>query len=448
MASVIRLSKGLDIVLQGKAENVFSKCDAPLAYAVQSADFQGITPQLLVQKGAAVKAGTALFCDALYPPIRFASPVSGVVADIVSNNNQVQIIITPNATNEFETFDVSPIEQIDRPQIVSTMLQSGAWAFLVQRPFGVIAAPDAVPNNIFISGFDTAPLAADADFLVNGEGDAFQAGINVLRKLTKGKVYLSLCADYPANKVMERAKGVEIVRFKGKHPAGNVGVQIHHIAPISKGDVVWTIAPQHVIALGKLFTQGVYDVAKVVALVGSEVKKTRYYRMTAGASLAVLADLLQASATPQRIISGNVLTGTNAGLDGYLGFYHNEITVIPEGNAAELLGWLLPCTRKFSHSRICFSWWMPNKQYRLDTLTNGSTRPFVADGEYERVLPMDILPSYLFKAILEHHTERAEQLGIYEVIEEDVALCEFVCTSKINVQAILRQGINELRIKN
>ncbi|GHU95251.1 Na(+)-translocating NADH-quinone reductase subunit A [Bacteroidia bacterium] len=446
MASVIRLSKGLDVVLQGKAENVFSKCDAPLAYAVQSTDFQGVVPQLLVQQGDAVKAGTALFCDGLYPQIRFTSPVSGVVASIENPLNQVKIIISPDEQNEFETFAVPPIEQIDRPQIVSTMLQSGAWAFLVQRPFGVIAAPDAVPNNIFISGFDTAPLAADADFLVNGEGDAFQAGINVLRQLTKGKVYLSLCADYPANKVLERARGVEIVRFKGKHPAGNVGVQIHHIAPISKGDVVWTIAPQHVIALGKLFTQGIYDVSKVIALVGSEVKKPRYYRMMAGASLSVLASLLQPSATPQRIISGHVLTGANAGLDGYLGFYHNEITVIPEGNAPKFLGWLLPGVRKFSHSRICFSWWMPRKQYKLNTLTNGSTRPLVMSGEYERVLPMDILPTYLLKAIMEHHIERAEQLGIYEVIEEDLALCEFVCTSKINVQAILRQGIDELLI--
>jgi Na+-transporting NADH:ubiquinone oxidoreductase subunit A len=444
MASVIRLKRGLTITLQGKAEKVLSKCDVPQQYAVQPTDFQGITPKLAVAEGDKVKAGSPLFYDKLRPQIIFASPVSGTVSAIVRGEQRkiLKIVIAADEENQFETFAVPEIANIQRDDIVRIMLQSGAWAFLVQRPFGIIAAPDVVPKSIFISGFNTAPLAADADFLANGESENFQAGIDILRKLTTGKVYLSLCADYPANKTFERVKGAEIVRFKGHHPAGNVGIQIHHIAPINKGDVVWTIAPQHIVALGKLFTQGVYDVHKVIGLVGSEVQKPRYYRMTAGASLSVIAGLINAKPAMPRIISGNVLTGTNAGIDGYLGFYDNEITVIPEGNEYETLGWAMPRFNKFSHSRTYFSWLMPDKKYRLNTNTNGSERAFVVNGEYEKTLPMDILPVYLLKAILANNIERMEQLGIYEVIEEDLALCEFVCTSKIKVQQILRQGIN------
>ena len=429
--------------MQGKAEKILSACSPCAEYAVQPSNFGGIVPKLLVQEGSAVKAGSPLFCDKLRPHIVFASPVSGRVNAIVRGEQRkiLSIVIAADESSAFEPFDIPA--NPDREAIIALMLKSGAWAFLTQRPFGIVADPDATPSSIFISGFSTAPLAADADFLINGEGGNFQAGIDVLRKLTSGKVYLALNADYPANKAFEQAKGVERVRFRGRHPAGNVGVQIHHIAPIGKGGAVWTIQPQHAAALGKLFTQGRYDVSKVVALVGSEVKKPRYYRMTAGVSLSCIADLINANPMP-RIISGNVLTGAAAGLDGYLGFYDNEISVIPEGSRYEALGWAMPRFGKFSRSRTYFSWLMPYKQYRLDTNTNGSPRAFVMNGEYERVLPMDILPVYLLKAILAGDIERMEQLGIYEVIEEDLALCEFVCTSKINVQQLLRQGITAI----
>jgi Na+-transporting NADH:ubiquinone oxidoreductase subunit A len=322
------------------------------------------------------------------------------------------------------------------------MLRSGAWPFLVQRPYGTIADPQATPKAIFISGFDTAPLAADVDYTVNNEHEPFQVGVNALQKLTAGQVHLSLCADYPMSSTFRRLKGLEVHHFKGPHPSGNVGVQIHHIDPISKGDVVWTIRPQHVVALGKLLTSGVYDVTRVVALVGSEVKRPRYYRIAAGASLGCLSEFVRDGGQGKRVISGNVLTGADVGADGYLGFYDSEVTVIPEGRYYEALGWLRLRLRKFSMSRSYFSWLMPAREYAPDTNRNGERSPFVLTGQYERVLPMDILPVYLLKAIMAEDLPRMEQLGIYEVVEEDLALCEFVCASKVNVQQLLRRGIS------
>jgi Na+-transporting NADH:ubiquinone oxidoreductase subunit A len=399
---------------------------------------------MLLAEGSAVKAGTAVFCDKHRPEIRFASPVSGTLQEVRRGERRkiLEAIIAPDGQSESEQFAVPDLAAASRDEVVELMLSAGAWPFLVQRPYGVIADPQARPKAIFISGFDTAPLAADADYLVNGEGAAFQKGVDALKKLTAGSVHLSLCADYPANNTFERAKGVELHRVKGPHPAGNVGVQLHHIDPLNKGDIAWTIAPQHVVALGRLFTGGTYDVSKVVALVGSEVKKPRYYRMVAGASLSGLAELVNDRGEHKRVISGNVLTGASVGINGHLGFYSNEVTVIPEGDRCEALGWLMPRFGKLSTSRSYFSWLTPGRQYALNTNLNGGQRAFVATGQYERVLPMDILPTYLIKAAMAGDVERMEKLGIYEVIEEDLALCEFVCASKIDVQQILRKGID------
>jgi Na+-transporting NADH:ubiquinone oxidoreductase subunit A len=449
MKANFHLKRGLTIKLQGNAEKILSTCERASVYAVQPSDFKGIIPKLLVQEGDVVQAGSPLFCDKMRQQIVFTAPVSGKVRAIVRGEQRkiLQVVIDADSEISYlkfdtpDTADAAAIAALSREDIVALMLRSGTWAFLVQRPFGVVAAPDAVPSNIFISGFNTAPLAADSDFLVNNEGENFQIGINVLRKLTSGKVYLSLNADYPANKTFQRAKDVEKVFFKGRHPAGNVGVQIHHIAPMGKGSVVWSIQPQHVAALGRFFAGGEYDVSRVVAVVGSEVKKPRYYRMIAGGALSVIDDLIKKGATP-RIISGNVLTGANAGLNGYLGYYDTEVSVIPEGNNYEMLGWAMPRLHRFSSSRTYFSWLFPDKTYSLDTNINGGERALVMNGEYEKVLPMDILPAYLLKAILAGDVERMEQLGIYEVIEEDMALCEFVCSSKTEVQQLLRRGID------
>ncbi|MDR1416247.1 MAG: Na(+)-translocating NADH-quinone reductase subunit A [Prevotellaceae bacterium] len=447
MQQTIKLKRGLDIKLQGLPERVLPKCPSPLSYAIKPTDFQGLTPKMLLEVGSAVKAGTPVFCDKYRPEILFASPVSGTLQAVNRGERRaiLEVTITPDGKNESEPLTPPSLAAASRSEVVGFMLKSGAWPFLVQRPYGVLADPQATPKAIFISGFDTAPLAADADYLVNGEGAPFQKGVDVLKMLTAGKVHLSLCASYPANNTFERAKGVAVHRFEGPHPAGNVGVQIHHIDPINKGDVVWTIAPQHVVALGKLFAGGVYDVSKVVALVGPEVKKPRYYRMAAGASLSGLAELINDGGEHKRVISGNVLTGAKVGIDGYLGFYSNEVTAISEGDCYEALGWLMPRFKKLSMSRSYFSWLMPGKQYALNTNLNGGQRAFVVTGQYERVLPMDILPVYLIKAIMAGDVERMEKLGIYEVIEEDLALCEFVCSSKVEVQRLLRKGIDLMR---
>ncbi len=445
MQRIVKLTKGLDIKLEGKPEKVLPKSVSPHAYAVKPADFKGITPKMMAQEGDKLKAGSPVFCDKYRPEIIFASPVSGTLQAVSRGERRkiLEVVITPDEQNEPLTFNAPTLTSATRDELVAFMLGAGAWPFLVQRPYGVVADPKAAPKAIFISGFDTAPLAADQDYLVNGEQASFQKGLEVLQKLSP-KLHLSLCADYPANNVFERAKGVEIHRFRGPHPAGNVGVQIHHIEPINKGEVVWTIRPQHVIALGRLFAGGVYDVSKVVALVGPEVKRPRYYRMMSGASLSALAEFLHEPrpGQAQRVISGNVLTGANVGIDGYLGFYDDEVTVIPEGNRYEMLGWMMPRFSKFSLSRSYFSWLTPGRRYVLDTNLNGGQRAFTVTGQYEKVLPMDIYPVYLLKAILAGDVEKMEQLGIYEVLEEDLALCEFVCTSKMDVQEILRKGID------
>ncbi|MDR0415001.1 MAG: Na(+)-translocating NADH-quinone reductase subunit A [Prevotellaceae bacterium] len=449
MQQTIKLKKGLNIKLQGLPERVLPKCPSPLSYAIKPTDFHGLTPKMLLEEGSAVKAGTPIFCDKYKPEIIFASPVSGTLQAVNRGERRaiLEVVIAPDGKGESEPLTPPGVETASRSEVVDFMLRSGAWPFLVQRPYGVIADPQVSPKAIFISGFDTSPLAADADYIVNGEGAPFQKGVDVLKKLTAGKVHLSLCASYPANNVFERARGVEVHRFSGPHPAGNVGVQIHHIDPINKGDVVWTIAPQHVVALGRLFVAGVYDVSKVVALVGTEVKKPRYYRMVAGASLSGLAEFVNDGGEHKRVISGNVLTGTSVGINGYLGFYDNEVTVISEGDCCETLGWLMPRFKKLSMSRSYFSWLMPDKHYALDTNLNGGRRSFVVTGQYERVLPMDILPVYLIKAIMAGDVERMEKLGIYEVVEEDLALCEFVCSSKMEVQQLLRKGINLMRVE-
>lgn len=444
MSNVIRLRKGLDIKLKGKAEKIFSKGKLADTYAVKPTDFPGLTPKLTVKVGDTVKAGSPLFFDKYHPEVQFTSPVSGTVSEIRRGDRRklLEVVVTPDAEQAYEQFGTPDLATLTRAEALEQMLKSGAFPFIVQRPYGIVANPNDTPRAIFISGFDTAPLAPDTDFALTGEGEAFQAGIEVLRKLTDGKVYLSLPDNVSATSIMKSAKGVDVYTFKGPHPAGNVGVQINNIAPINKGEVVWTIAPHHIVALGRLFTKGIYDVSRLVAVVGSEVKKATYVKAIAGAALSSFKEYFS-SENNVRYISGNVLTGTAIASDGHIGFYPNQLTVIPEGDYYEFMGWAKPFrTKKFSFSRTYFSWLMPNKEYKLDTNYNGGERNFVVTGSYEKVLPMDILPVYLIKAILAEDIDKMEQLGIYEVVEEDIALCEFIDPSKTEMQQILRNGIN------
>jgi Na+-transporting NADH:ubiquinone oxidoreductase subunit A len=442
MSEIIKFRKGLNIKLKGSAEKVLSTAPESSAYAVKPTDFHGLTPRLCVKQGDEVKAGTPVFFDKYKPEIQFVSPVSGTVEAINRGERRklLEVVIKSDAKNVSEKYKITEELLNSREQIIELMLKAGYWSFVIQRPYGIIANPADKPKSIFVSGIDTAPLTVDMAFLLLGQEEYFQKGIDVLAKLTEGKVYLGLDADDLASK-LNKIKNAEITLFTGKHPAGNVGVQIHHIDPINKGEVVWTVDAQHVAILGRFFSTGTYSAEKIVALCGSKVKRPQYYKIITGASITALENLIDNSENP-RYISGDVLTGTSIGKDGYIGFYGNRISVIPEGDDYEFLGWAMPRFKKFSASKSYFSWLTPNRLYDMDTNLNGGERAFVVTNQYEKVLPMDIYPVYLLKAILAEDVDKMEQLGIYEVIEEDLALCEFVCTSKIEVQAILRKGIN------
>ncbi|PIP53944.1 MAG: NADH:ubiquinone reductase (Na(+)-transporting) subunit A [Bacteroidetes bacterium CG23_combo_of_CG06-09_8_20_14_all_32_9] len=439
----IKLIKGLNIRIKGKVKNIFLPCVKSQWVALKPDDFKGVIPKLLLKPGDLVKAGTPVFCDKLNPEVKFASPVSGKVFAVNRGERRkiLEIVIETDGKQEYIQHKISEIETLSRQNVIDEMLDNGLWAYIIQRPFGIIANHNAPPKAIFISGFDTAPLAPDIDFILKGQEENLQAGINILQKLTNGKIYVGINGKSVNPSIFEKIKGIEITRFSGPHPAGNVGIQIHHISPVNKGEIVWVIAPADVVIIGKYFSKGIYDVSRIIALTGSEVINTGYVKTVAGTQISFIGKN-NLSKIEKRFISGNVLTGTTIPENGYLGFYHNMITVIPEGNYYEFLGWIMPGFKKFSSTRTFASWLTPKKEYTLDTNYHGAERAFVMTGKYEKVVPMDILPQHLIKAALIEDIELMENLGIYEVVEEDLALCEFVCTSKIEVQAILRKALD------
>jgi len=432
--------------MEGRAENVLVRKNMSETYGVKPLDFPGLLPKLEVQEGDVVRAGTPLFYDKYRPEVKFSSPVSGEVVEIRRGERRqiLEVVVKANGSVEYQVFGAAQPAALTRNQVVEKLLVSGVWPYIRQRPFGIVANPNDTPKAIFISCFDTAPLAPDMDFSIQGEVENFQAGIDALSKLTPGKIHLGLNADYPAASAFAKANGVEHHYFRGPHPAGNVGVHIHHIDPIGKGDVVWVVNPLDVVIIGRLFLKGIYDASRVIALAGSEVTSPRYYRVISGAQIDSITSGNLNSNIELRYISGNVLTGTKVEPFGYLGFYDNMVTVIPEGNHYEFFGWMSPGFNKFSASRTFLSRLTPWRKFKFDTNLHGGKRAYVITGQYEKVMPMDILPVHLIKAILANDIERMEQLGIYEVVEEDMALCEYVCTSKTDVQQILRKGIESL----
>ena len=445
MSKIITLRKGLDINLAGKPRE--SLAEAPLAaeYALSPLDFEGVTPKLLVKVGDKVKAGTPLFFNKYNERVLFTSPVSGTVAAINRGEKRkvLTVTVTPDAEQSYEEFGKPDLKKASREELVELLLRSGLWPMIVQRPYGIIADPTTTPKAIFVSAFDSAPLAPDYNFVLKQEQRNLQAGLDLLRRLTPGKVHLSMRAKCEGQ--MSSLQGVEQHTFAGKHPVGNVGVQIHHIDPINKGDLVWTVNIQDLAIIGRLVNEGRVDMHRIIAVDGSEIEKPGYVRVIAGARVdSFVKGNVKAQKEGNRIrfISGNVLTGTKTALDGFLGYYANQLTAIPEGDKYELLGWAMPRLNKFSVSRAYFSWLCPKKEYDLDTNLNGGERPFVVTGLYERYLPLDIYPMYLLKACLAGDIDKMENLGIYEVVEEDFALCEFVDPSKIEIQQIIRDGIN------
>lgn len=445
MSKVIKLKKGLDIQIKGEAANVLEHIAKPETFAIKPTDFHGLIPKLTVKVGDTVKAGTPLFFDKYQPEVNFTSPVSGEVVAINRGERRkvLEVVVKADGADLSEDFGKVDPQKLSTDEIKALLMKSGLWPSVKTRPFGIIARPTDQPKAIFISCFDSSPLAPDFDFILKGEESSWQAGINALLKLGNGKVNLGLSA-IKENKLFASTQGVQLNYFDGPHPAGNVGIQIAAVSPINKGEVVWTVAPQDVVTIGKLLLTGKFDASKIVALVGSEVKEPKYYRFWKGANLSVLLKN-HLEGKNNRIISGNILTGTAVAADNFLGYYDSMVSVIPEGNYYEMFGWATPGFGKFSPSRTFFSWMgSGKKKYILDTNMHGEARAFVLSDQYEQVLPMDILPVYLLKAILANDIDAMEQLGIYEVVEEDLALCEYICTSKIKVQSILRGGINSM----
>jgi Na+-transporting NADH:ubiquinone oxidoreductase subunit A len=452
MGKFIRLKKGFDISLAGKAAPTIASSEQPEVFAIKPTDFQGIyMPKLLVKEGDNVKAGSPLFRDKKHEEILFTAPVSGEVVEIRRGDKRklLEVKILADRTVEyvhFNKYSVSDIVHMNRETAQKQLLASGAWVNIVQRPFGIVADPGETPKSIFISGFDTHPLAPDYNILFKGQEQFFQSGIEILKKFTEGPIHLNIHSENEIGQVFSQTQGIELNKFAGPHPAGCVGVQIHHIDPINKGEIVWTINPAGVIQIGKLFLNGVLDASRIIALTGSEVKKPQYYKTYVGASITKFVDH-NLKNDHVRFISGNVLTGTQIPRDGFVGFYDQQVTVVPEGDYYEFMGWISHTPKKLSFQRAwgLLSFLNPKKEFVLDTNTHGEERAFVQTGIFERVTPMDILPGFLIKSIIAEDFDEMEALGIYEVIEEDLALCDFVDVSKHNIQAILREGIELLR---
>lgn len=450
MSKVIKLKKGLDIKLGGEAEKVLVPSVSSKTYGIKPSDFKGVTPKLLVKIGDKVKAGTAIMFDKYRPNLLFSSPVSGTVKEIVRGEKRkiLDVVIESDELIEYEKFEIPNLDTISIEQIKDLIVKAGLWPMFIQRPYGIIANESDVPRAIYVSLFDTAPLSPDVDLVIGYFKSDFESGLNILRKLSNKKLFMGVSTTTSSDIVALASRYGDVNTFTSKHPAGCVGVQIANTAPISKGEIIWTIDTQSIIILGRLFSEGKVDMLKIISVSGSEVKNPKYHKVIMGAEISSFLNTSNIKKQEKndsiRVIDGNVLTGTKSSLTNHLGYYSNIITVLPEGDKYEFMGWIAPRFNKFSASRSYFTWLTPNKYFDLDTNQNGGHRAFVMTGEYEKVLPMDIYPVYLLKAILANDIDRMENLGIYEVIEEDMALCEFVCTSKIDVQSILRKGIESM----
>ena len=444
----ITLKKGFDIKLEGAADKKHLEIQQPSLFALKPTDLFGISPipKLHGKIGDEVKAGEPLFYDKPRPEVQYAAPVSGEIVEVRRGPKRRidEVVILADSQMNYREYDKLDPATASRESIVNRLLEAGGWVLMRQRPYNVVPNPELVPKNIFISCFDSAPLGADQNFVMEGQEEDFQAGLLALGKLTDGSVYLGL-SPHSAD-IYKKATGVVKNTFRGKHPAGNVGIQIHHTAPINKGEVVWVIKPQDVAIIGRLMTQGIFDARRTVAVTGSELKQTGYWKTRIGASFKPVFE----NNTKQenvRYISGNVLTGTRIKSDGFLGLFDDMVTVIEEGDEPEFMGWLLPSYPRPSVSRSFLAHLFPNRRYTVNTNNHGEERAYVMTGQYEKVLPMDLFPQHLIKSIMYMDFDQMEGLGIYEVVEEDLALCEFACTSKQPVMQILREGLDAMRIE-
>lgn len=445
MANVIKLRKGLDINLQGKAEEKRIELKSNGQYALVPDDFEGVVPKVVVKEGDKVKAGDALFVNKQYPEVKFASPVSGTVREVVRGERRKVLCIRVEADAQQEQVDFGKkdVTKMDGKAVVDALLEAGIFGYINQLPYAVSTNPSQLPKAVFVSALRDMPLAADFEFEVKGQEGDFQTGLTALSKIAK--TYLG-CGVHSS---FENYQNVEVTVFDGPCPAGNVGVQVNHLDPVNKGEVVWTVEPTVVLFIGRLFNTGKVNLRRTVALCGSEVKAPTYVDMLVGEELSTLLSNSYDADHHVRIINGNVLTGKVTTKEGFLGAHTSEITVIPEGDDAdEFAGWIMPRFKQFSVNRSYFSWFCGKKKYALDARVKGGERHMIMSGEYDRVLPMDIYGEYLIKAIIAGDIDRQEALGIYEVSPEDFALAEFVDSSKLELQRIVREGLNILRKEN
>lgn len=442
MAKVIKLRKGLDVNLKGKAALETATVACPGEYALVPDDFCGVKPKVVVKEGDSVQAGDALFVDKLHPEVKFVSPVSGTVSLVERGDRRKLLSIRVKADQQqvAREFDV-------KGNVKELLLESGLFAFFRSRPYDVVANPDDQPKAIFVTAFNSMPLSQDFDYVVKGQEKEFQAGISTLSKIAK--VELGVSAKQ-TNEALKGAKDCNVTIYDGPAPAGNVGVQINQINPINKGEVVWTLSGEEVIFIGRLMLTGKVDLTRTIALAGSEVRTPKYFQLKVGQQLSTLLNGQLDMDKSLRIINGNVMTGIKTTKESFLAAHATEVNVIPEGNDVdEFMGWINPLRcKEFSTSRSYWSWLCPKKEYALDARVKGSERHMIVGGEYDKVFPMDIYAGYLIKAIITGDIDRQEALGIYEVAPEDFAIAEFIDSSKLELQRIVREGLDILRREN
>lgn len=442
MSQDIQIKKGLDIKLTGAAEKVTEKAKSSNVYTLIPEDFHNIIPKLSVKVGAKLKAGEAVFFSKANEAVKFPSPVSGELVDIIRGEKRKILAIKIQADNqqEFVDFGSKDPKAMKADEVKDYLLNAGCWPFVKQRPYDIIADPEKEPKAIFISAYASAPLAADYDYVLAGKEKELQAAVTALSKLTSGEIHVSVGRN--GNSPFSGLNNISLHKVSGPHPIGNVSTQIAKIDPINKGEVVWTIKPQDLVIIGELLLTGKFNAERIIALSGSSVKEPKYYTTKIGADVSTLVEG-KLNEVESRIISGNVLTGSKEGEKGVLRYYDNEITVIPEGNDYEFFGWTKFVFNKISLTRaLTFSWLFPNKKYNLNTNTNGEHRAFVLTGNYEEVFPLDIYPMQILKSCMYSDLEEMENLGMYEVAPEDFALTEFVCVSKQPHQEIIRKGLD------
>ncbi|MFT6095847.1 MAG: Na+-transporting NADH:ubiquinone oxidoreductase subunit A [Nonlabens sp.] len=440
MSKDIRIRKGLDLKLKGEADKIIVDAPPSSIYAIKPADFHAVVPKLILKEGTAVKAGEPVFYSKYDDKVKFSAPVSGIVSEVLRGAKRriLEVKITTNGSDEAINYGKLNPSDANADQVRSMILESGCWPFIIQRPYSIIANSNDIPKGIFISAYATAPLAGDPEVILAGKLEAFQAGVTALSKLTSGSVHLCVGKE----SILKNIKDAEVHTIKGPHPAGNVGIQIHKLDPINMGERAWTVGPEDVAIIGNLFLTGEFKPERTIALVGTDVKESdrKYYRTLVGANVNTLVGTVDTNNT--RIISGDVLTGVKLSNDQFINFYHNTVTLIPEGNEYAFLGWM-PFTRNHvpSNAGTSFSKLLGGKRM-VDTNLNGEDRALVVTGEMEEMMPMDIYPLQLIKACMAGNIEQMENLGIYEVAPEDFALIDFTNTSKLEAQEVIRLGLD------